>query len=160
LLRAAGCVALAAVPLLVWFDYVRSIYRSTSLAGSDHFVAPLSGFWWKASSVSSRLAQGGLSAPVVDDLTALVAFSAQAVWLVWLLARRRDTSPWVLAGLGSVALAAVADPPIWEGSPGAYPRVFMPVMLAAHATLARERGLWWLVALAALDIVPGIRLLA
>jgi hypothetical protein len=89
-----------------------------------------------------------------------VAFSAQAAWLVWLLARHRDASPWVLAGLGFLALAAVADPPVWEGSPGAYPRVFMPVMLAAHATLARRRGLWWLVALSGLDVVPGIRLLA
>jgi len=159
-LRAAGCVLAAAVPLAVWFDYVRAIYRSTSFAGSDHFGAPLSGFWWKASGVWSGLARGGLSAPAIDDVAALVAFSTQAAWLVWLLARHRDASPWVLAGLGFLALAAVADPPVWEGSPGAYPRVFMPVMLAAHTTLARRPGLWWLVALSGLDVVPGIRLLA
>ncbi len=157
--RAALYVCVAAMPLLVWFDYIHSIYRSTTFAGSDHFVAPLAGIGWKVGTIWRAVTSQGVTAPAVDDITTLVAFTVQAGWLMWLLVRHRETSPWVLAGLGFVVLAVVTDPPIWEGSPGAYPRVFMPVMLAAHVTLARRPGLWWLVILAGLDVIAGIRLL-
>ena len=158
--HAAVLVVVAVAPLLVWFDYIYSIYRSTSLMGSDHFVAPLSSLWWKSAAIGAA-ARDGLAAVVIDDVTALTAFLAQGGWLVWRAVRHRDASPWILTGLGFLALAVMTDPPIWEGSPGAYPRVFMPVMLAAHVTLARStRRLWWLVALIGLDVVPGVRTLS
>lgn len=160
-LRAALLVLLAVAPLLVWFDYIFSIYRTRTLLDSGHFVAPFSGLWWKLSAVIGGLAHDGLTFPAIDDVTALTAFVAQGAWLVWLLVRHRDTSPWVLTGLGFVALALVVDQAVWEGAPGAYPRVLLPLTLAAHVTLARtSRSLWWLVVLIGLDVVPGIRVLA
>ncbi len=158
-LRVAALGLVAAAPLLIWVDYIYAIYRTTTFAGSDHFVAPLSAIAWKVGTIWSAVATGGLRATAVDDIATLAAFTAQAAWLVYLLVRHRDTSFWVLAGLGYVALAAVTDPPVWEGSPGAYPRIFMPVMLAAHVTLARRGGPWWLVLLVGLDVIAGLRLL-
>jgi len=159
-MRASLLAAFAVVPLLVWFDYIYSIYRTTTFDGSNHFVAPFSGILWKLGMIGTTVADRGLSAQTFDGITTLAAFLAQAGWLVWLFAFRRDRSPWVLTGLGFFALALVTDPPVWEGFPGAYPRVFMPVMLAAHVTLARRPGLWWLVLLVSLDVVAGVRLLA
>src|SRR4051812_3637897 len=36
--RAAAALVLAALPSLIWMDYLRSIYRTTTLAGTDTFV--------------------------------------------------------------------------------------------------------------------------
>jgi len=159
-LKTGLLVAGSALPLLVWVDYIHSIYRSTTFQGSAHFVAPFSGLAWKIGQIAGAVGAGDVGWTTADSALALTAFLAQSGWLIWLLARHRDTSPWVLTGLGFLALAVVTDPPIWEGFPGAFPRVFLPVMLAAHVTLARRTGLRGLLVLVSLDVVPGVRLLA
>ena len=154
------CLIVCLLPLALWLDYLRSIFRALTFAGGEHIVWPLAGLWWKLGELGRQLANGTPMMAVVGSIAALVAFTTQASWLVWRLTARRDVSPWVLVGLGFLALALVADPPVWEGTPGAYPRVFLPMMLAARVTMAREsRPAWWLAALAGLDVIPGIQLM-
>jgi len=155
-----ACAGVAAMPLLLWFDYIHSIYRSTAFEGTGLFAASFAGLRWKIGMIVATVGEHGLTWQTFEGITALTAFLAQCGWLLWLFIRHRDRSPWLLTALGFIGLAVVAGQPIWEGIPGAYPRILIPVMLAAHVTLARRAGLWWLVALISLDVVAGVRLLA
>ena len=47
-MRLATALTLAVMPLLIWYDYLRSIYRSTVLAGTNQLVLPgtgIAGIW-------------------------------------------------------------------------------------------------------------------
>ncbi len=46
-----GCLVLCVLPLALWLDYLRSIYRLRVLAGGEHITEPLSGLIWKVKSV-------------------------------------------------------------------------------------------------------------
>ncbi len=158
-LRAAGAGALALLPFLVWLDYLRSIYRGRTLAGGGHITVPFSGLASEITSLA-RHPFGWLNTALRDDLFALVAFLTQAIWIVWRLTRRRDIPPWAIVAASFLVLALLAHPVVWDGSPGAYTRVAMPLTMGVNVLLAREgRASWLWIALANLGVVPGIALL-
>jgi hypothetical protein len=153
----AGVLALA--PLALWLDYLRSIYRSRTLAGGGHITVPFSGLAWEVTSIANRAAEG-ISGALRDDLLALIAFLTQAAWIVWWVLRRREAPAWALVAASFLVLALLADPVVWAGAPGAYTRVAMPLTMGANILLARDpRASWWWITLANLGIVPGIMLL-
>jgi len=150
---------LALLPLVVWLDYLRSIYRARALAGGSHITTPFSGL---ASEVASILwlAPRGFTTVMRDEVFALVAFGTQACWIIWWLARRRDLTPWATVAPAFLLLALLAHPVVWDGAPGAYTRVAMPLTMGVNVLLAREpRASWWWIALANLGVVPGVALL-
>ncbi len=69
-----GAGALAALPLALWMDYLRSIYRTSVLAGGDHITRPFLGLASEVRSIAAHLGDG-FTAIVRDDVTALVAFA-------------------------------------------------------------------------------------
>ena len=157
--QAAWAGALAILPFAVWLDYLRSIYRGRTLAGGGHITAP---FWGLGSEITSVWRQfSDWSAPAFrDDLLALVAFLTQAIWIVWRLTRRRETPAWALVAAAFLLLAGLAHPVVWDGAPGAYTRVAMPLTMGVNVLLARDpRASWWWIALANLGVVPGVALL-
>ena len=158
-LLAAGAGALAILPFAIWLDYLRSIYRGRTLAGGGHITTPFSGL---ASDVTSvwQASSGWLAATWRDDALALVAFLTQAVWIVWRLTRRGQRPAWALVAPAFLLLALLAHPVVWDGSPGAYTRVAMPLTMGVNVLLAREaRASWWWIVLANLGVVPGVALL-
>ena len=156
---AAAAGILTVLPLALWIDYLRSIYRARVLAGGSHLTTPFSGLWSDVVSVWDRIPDG-LTATVRDDLLALVAFAAQGAWIVWRLVRHHDRSAWALVAPAFLVLALVAHPVVWEGAPGAYTRVAMPLTMGVNILLARDgRASWWWIALANLSVVPGVALL-
>ena len=155
-----GCLILCVLPLALWLDYLRSIYRLRVLAGGEHITEPLSGLIWKVKSISSWLGRDGLTAMTRDDLAALVAFAAQGAWLVSRIVRYRDLSAWALTGASFLVLTLVTHQAVWDGTPGAYTRVAMPLTIAVNVLLARDpRAPWWLIGLANLSVIPGIALM-
>ena len=156
---AAWSGTLAGLPFVIWLDYLRSIYRSKALAGGGHITTPFSGLASELHSLWRHLPDG-FTSTVRDDLFAVVAFLAQAAYIVWRLVRRRDTSPWATVAAAFLLLAIVAHPVVWDGAPGAYTRVAMPLTMGVNVLLARDpRASWWWIALANLGVVPGIMLL-
>ena len=155
-----GCLVLCVLPLALWLDYLRSIYRLRVLAGGEHITEPLSGLIWKVKSVMSWLGRDGLTAMTRDDLAALVAFLSQGLWLAWRVVRYRDLSPWALTGASFLVLTLLTHQAVWDGTPGAYTRVAMPLTIAVNVLLSRDaRASWWLICLANLSVVPGIALM-
>lgn len=157
--QAAWAGALAVLPLGLWLDYLRSIYRGRTLAGSGHITVPFSGLASDVTSVWRQLPDWS-SAALRDDGLALVAFLTQAVWIVWRLTRRRDTPAWAVVAAAFLVLALLAHPVVWDGAPGAYTRVAMPLTMGVNVLLARDpRPSWWWIVLANLGVVPGVVLL-
>jgi hypothetical protein len=158
--RAAGTVLLTVIPLAIWLDYLRAIYRSRTLASGEAIARPLAGFLWKVNEVEGAVSRDGLTAQTRDDLSALVAFIAQAAWLLWLYIRRREASLWALAAGAFLALTFITSRPVWDGVPGAYTRVALPLTIGVNILLARDSSApWWIVVGANLGIIPGVALM-
>jgi hypothetical protein len=154
-----GAGVLAALPLALWMDYLRSIYRTNVLAGGGHITQPFLGLTSEIRSIGAHLGDG-FTAGVRDDVTALVAFLAQGCWILWRLIRHRDLSPWTMVGAAFLVLALVAHPVVWDGAPGAYTRVALPLAMGVNVLLARDpRASWWVIALVNLSAIPGVALM-
>jgi hypothetical protein len=159
-LLVAGCLFLCVLPIALWLDYLRSIYRSFTLAGGDQVMAPFAGFAWKVQSVAADLRRTGATRATVSSLVSCVAFFAQGVWVVIELVRRDGRSPWAIVAGSFLLLALTTTRPVWEGSPGAFTRAFLPLSIGANVLLARRPHAWWgMIAAANLGVVSGLLLL-
>jgi Glycosyltransferase family 87 len=157
---AVVCVVLVMLPTALWLDYLRSIYRLHFFEGAGNISRPFLGLLWKVRSVWHTLARDGFSQMARDDLFALVAFLTQAAWLVWRFVKRRDLAPWALAAASFLVLALFAHQVVWDGTPGAYTRVTLPLTIGVNVLLSREdRAPWWVIGLANLSVVPGVALM-
>lgn len=152
LVRRAAWTALAALPLAAWWGYVH-VAVEPSDAGTANFALPLAGWlgkWlelWRITGVESN---HGL---VVRGWLDCAAITVQAAYLL----KHRDLpNPWWRVGASFVVLGAVLGPAVWEGLPGAYARVLLPLTLCFNVHAARRRAaLLWLV-LGNLSVVGGI----
>jgi hypothetical protein len=155
--KVAGCAVLVVLPLFLWLDYLRSIYRSLTFAGGDHITTPLSGLSRK---LSMTITEAGRSGSVAQDgwltLAALAALAVQSACVVYALASKRRHA-WALIAAPFVLLAFVTHGVVWEGSPGAFTRVFLPITVGASAIIAgQDKPSWWLIAGAGAGALPGV----
>jgi hypothetical protein len=150
---AAGVVVL--LPLIVWQDYIWSIYRGTSTsAGADQLTLPLAAYAQKWRTTLSELPTAGAVSPAGYTLLALVALTVQVLFVG--VTRAWSDSWWRLA-LAFAVLMLAAHWVVWEGYPGAVTRVALPLKLGFNVLLARHppRYFWvWFVA-GNLDLVAG-----
>jgi hypothetical protein len=159
-LLVGACLVLCVLPLAIWLDYLRSIYRVDALAGTDHITRPLSGFLWKATSIRRSLSASVWTTATRDDVLAFAAFLTQAAWLVAYFLKRRAAPPWALVAASFLILTLVTRQAVWEGTPGAYTRVAMPLTIGVNVLLARDQNApWWIVGFANLSVVPGVALM-
>jgi hypothetical protein len=155
--RVAGGAAIALLPLALWLDYLRSIYRSLVTAGTDHIVAPFAGLWTKLAVTADGLRDGGGNLVTWLSVTALVALAVQASCVIAALLRRDE---WAWLAWPFVALAIVSHADVWDGQPGAFTRVFLPITVGAMVLLARQpHPSWWLIGASALGAFPGVVLM-
>ena len=152
LVQKGALVALAALPLVGWWSYVRLSVGSSS-AGSGNFMLPLAGWlgkWrelWALTGVEAN--HGLLLGGWLDGM----ALTVQAAFL---LAYRDSRSAWWRVGVLFLALGSVLGTSVWEGLPGAYSRVLLPVALIFNVLAARRRAaLGWLV-MGNLSVVSGV----
>jgi hypothetical protein len=160
ILLVGACLVLCAIPLLLWLDYLRSIYRSTMLIHDGHITTPLWGIGWKLRAIALD-ARAGLAAPeLTASIFAVIAWATRTGWTIRLLAGPDRRAPWTMVALAYVVLSLLMHPVVWDGSPGAFTRVLLPLALATNVTMAARPGVRWpLIVAANLDVIPGVTLI-
>jgi len=154
-LRVGALGLVSAIPLLIWMDYLRSIYRTAAWASGGNLATPLAGLIWKARASISQVATSGWHPATISSLLVLVAFVTQVSYVVRLaILRRTEESAWLPIALAYSVLGLLAHQVVWEGSPGAIARVVLPLAIGFNV-LAR-RAPWPVVALGNLGVVAGI----
>ena len=151
-------LAVIALPVWVWFDYLYSIYRNTMYTTGRVLSAPLSWFWWRWKAVLPDVLAEGWSSDSRFSLLILVSISVQAAFLI---ARPQWKDPWWRLGCAYLILMAFFGRPLWEGEPGAL-RVVVPLGLAFNVLLARVVSATWFWALLIggnLSVLYGLHLL-
>lgn len=159
--RLCAAVLICILPLALWFDYLRSIYGAAAFSGGGHITVPLSGLWWKLQVSVRDLAATGLTVQTTANLASLGGFFAQVAALVWCTRtwqrERSVTSSWLQVAWVFLLLGLVAHRVVWDGSPGAFTRVTLPLTVGVNVLLARaSRAPWWLIICANLGVVSGL----
>jgi hypothetical protein len=152
-IRPAVFACASAIPLALWLDYLRSIYRWRTFEGSQYIVTPLQGLLSKLGSTGHEVVAAGFTVPAVKEIVALAAFFAQAGVVGWMFVRQQR-SPWLFVAASFLVLALVAKSVVWQGAPGAFTRVTLPMTIGVNVLLSREQQPpWWLIALANISVV-------
>ena len=157
LLLLGVCLLICAVPILLWLDYLRSVYRSTMVVHDGHITLPLWGVGWKLKSIVEEW-QAGLAAPqLMASVLAVIAWAARAIWITRMLAGPERWGPWTMTGAAYVLMSLALHPVVWDGSPGAFTRVLLPLAVATNVTMAARGSVPWPMIIAAnLDVIPGV----
>lgn len=133
--RAGLALVLAIVPVLIWMDYLRSIYRSTTLAGTDTFVFPGRGLVQNWSVVLGRIGSGHSRTESIFAACILLSVVVQAAFI---FARREYALPWWRVGCAYAAMLLCLDSVLVAPSTGAITRVMLPLTMGFNILLARE----------------------
>jgi hypothetical protein len=158
--RVVVAVFLAIAPLLLWEDYLRSIYRSTIFAGADQFMTPGTAL---AASWTAALAAARHEGFWSGDGLIFALLSSVVVQAAYVLVRREYESAWWRVALPYVGLLLVLDRVLVNPHTGAITRVLLPLTVGFNVLLASEpRGtrFWpWFAAgnlhlLSALTVMP------
>lgn len=151
-LRIGAALVIVVLPLLIWQDYVWSIYRGTSASeGAGHITPPLIAYFGKWQATLQAIRQAGWWSTAGSTLLVVVALSVQAIYIVW---TRRWREPWWRLAAAYGLLMLVVHYVVWEGAPGAITRVVLPLTFGFNVLLAKEpRGFWWWYVLGNLHLV-------
>ncbi|MEO8483116.1 MAG: glycosyltransferase 87 family protein [Acidobacteriota bacterium] len=151
---AAGAALLVILPTLIWFDYLRSIYRSTVTQSLDQLSMPFVAYQDASDRLYRVARRAGFVSPRALPWLAFVGTSAQALYV---LAIHRWRSAWWRVGVAFICLMMVIRPEIWLG---AYLRVLLPLTLAFNLSLPRDRSFWPVFVLGNLGLATSVRLIA
>lgn len=150
----AGCLVVAAVPFLLWLDYLRSIYLSSTFTGGGHIVWPFVGLAAKLTEIARAVGRGRWGMDTVGSVCAVAAFVVQAGGVLWAVRRQAEPSPWLPIAVSFALLGVMTHPVVWTGSPGAITRVALP--LAVGFNVALREAPWPLLVAGNLTVVPGV----
>lgn len=158
-LRALAAIALIVAPLLIWQDYVWSIYRGSSATeGAGMITLPFVSYFGEWRDTLRDLDRRNLWL-AGRQLLVIVALSVQVAYLVW---NRRWNAPWWRLAAAYAALMFVVHASVWEGYPGAVTRVVLPLKFGFNILLARDDSpsFWRWFALGNLDLAMSLDALA
>jgi hypothetical protein len=150
---------LVVAPLLVWLDYLRSIYRSTLFTGSGGDIGlPGVGLARTAAAVWHLVRTAGLFSAAGLQICILAPLLVQAAFLV---VRPRWTVPWWRVAAGYAALLMVLQALLWMPSTGAVSRVMLPLTVGFNILLIRDaRARFWPWFIAGnLHVIPALVLM-
>ena len=159
-IRLGAAIALAALPLLLWEDYLRSIYRSTIFAGADALRAPGIALAVRWTQTLTAVRSGGLFS---SDGLALALLSSMVVQAVYVLFHRKYSAPWWRVAVSYVVLMLLLDRVLVDPHTGAITRILLPLTVGFNTLLAAESrpGPFWswfaagnLHVLSALTVMP------
>jgi hypothetical protein len=149
LARLALAGVLAILPLLIWEDYLHSIYRSTIFAAATEQTG------LPGAAIAAELT-AALRRMELQNLYILAPLALQAVYIVVRVRRYRE--PWWRVGAGYVLLLLVLDRVLVAPSTGAITRVLLPMTVAFNVLLMNESSPWrfWALLVAGnLDLIPA-----
>lgn len=146
--------ALILAPILVWLDYLRSIYRSTVFAGAGgELSAPGVGLAHTAAALARALRAAGLVSGPGLDLCILLSVVVQAAFLI---RHPRWRAPWWRLAAGYALLMIMLSDVLWSPETGAISRVMLPLTVGFNMLVLRESRFWpWFVA-GNLHVIPAM----
>jgi hypothetical protein len=133
--RLLVAAALVVTPLLIWEDYLRSIYRSTISAGADSLVTPVEALWFRWKQTAGALRRGGLFSMAWLPFGLLSSLIVQAAYV---LIQWDHKSAWWRVAVAYVALMLLLDRVVADPNTGAITRVLLPLTVGFNVLLARE----------------------
>lgn len=134
-MRLGIATALVAMPLLLWEDYLRSIYRSTIFAGTGAFSAPGTALAARWTHALVALRGAGISSAAWLPFLLLSSLVAQALYV---LIRWEYKAAWWRVAVAYVALMLILDRGLTDPSTGAITRVLLPLTVGFNILLASE----------------------
>jgi hypothetical protein len=141
-----GRGAVLALPLLLWFAYIRLRVGHADDIGARNFAAPFAGLCRKLEDItSSLLSERLLPLSSIPKLDAAVAVGLLAQFFFFAF-RVRWRDAWWRVGAAYAALMMFLGDAVWENYPSAAARVLLPMTLAFNVSVPR-RGKGWLVLL-------------
>jgi len=152
-----GIVVIA--PLIIWFDYLYSLYRDRIYTSGATMSLPFSGLAWKLTLVWPDVMAHGLAGHVRSSVLTLVSLVVQAGYM---MARFDWKNPWSRLGIAYVGLLPFLGQPLWVGETPTAMRVMIPLTLAFNALLRDCRSpvrFWSLFVAGNLTILSALRLL-
>lgn len=143
-------------PLTAWMLYLLAGDLGGRSAGVGNLGVPLAGYLQRWQAVLAGLRDPAASPGAQAAAVTLVGLTTQAAVL---LRTRQWTNAWWRAGMASVVLMVFLGPSVWEGYPGAAPRVLLPMTFAFNAVLPRNAWFWPLFVLGNLPVSNGLDML-
>ncbi|MBE2212956.1 MAG: hypothetical protein IAE82_03720 [Opitutaceae bacterium] len=141
-----------ALPLALWLLYVRHRFGPGD-AGTGNFTVPLLGWLRKWPEIAQAYEHPAFHWLVTTTLLATIGITAQVAFF---LVYRRVTDAWWRIGAVHVVMALCLGRAVWEGHPGSFTRVLLPMSLAFAVCAVRWRvPVAWL-ALGALPVFAGV----
>jgi hypothetical protein len=141
--RLALTAAVAVAPLLLWLAYLRTIYPTFTTSSASNLALPFSGYLRHGAWMLHGIAERG---PASTPGYALMIHASLTVQVLFLVTAWQRDSAWWRVGVAYCALFAVLDYVVWEGYPGAAPRVLLPMTVAFNVLAVRRRWCWaWLI---------------
>jgi len=134
-IRFAGAVVIVVVPSLIWMDYLRSIYRSTTLAGTDSFVFVARGLVENWRVVAGNIRSTGTIAAGLFPGCILLSVVVQAAFI---FVRREHAAAWWRVALAYAVMLLFLDPVLVAPSTGAITRVMLPLTIGFNILLTHE----------------------
>jgi hypothetical protein len=153
-LRLIGAMAIVVLPLLLWEDYLRSIYRSTIFAGGDQLTMPAVALAGTARRVLHAVTSTGLWGSAGLQACIVVSMVVQGIYVA---VRRQYADPWWRVAAGYALLMLLIDRVLWEPSTGAITRVLLPLTVGFNVLLTKEArpvAFWSWFAAGNLHLIP------
>lgn len=157
--RALAIIVVAVLPLLLWQDYLYSIYRGMAFVNQNQLGLPFTSFVRKWEAVVRDVMRGGFDGAHMLALLTTAGLTAQAAFLLsraW--SQRR--SVWLRLSLPFLVLMFCLSFEVWAGYPGAAARVVLPMTVAFNILLAQSRSrafwLWYAAGNMALVYAPAL----
>ncbi len=144
--------ALASLPVAAWLLFIR-LRLGQGGGGWDNFTLPLTGWLGRWSECFANLRAEPDRLLAIATLLGLVALTVQAACL---LLKRTPANIWWWVGAGYAAFMFTLNRGVWEGLPGAAPRVVLPLTLAFAVLAARQRMGWLWLAGGSLGVLGGV----
>jgi hypothetical protein len=145
-------VVIVATPLAAWLFYIHHAVGPAD-AGFSNFTTPFSGFLEKWRQTIADLTHEKDHLLAAGTLLALIGFSVQLSWLGCRPALH-DKTWW--AALLYAALAVFLSRDVWEGHPGAYTRVLLPLHFFFTLGAVRRGALTGVIVTANLGVLSGL----
>ncbi len=153
LLMVAVRTILIIAPLAAWILYVRYRIGHDIPAGFDNFKMPLTAYGRKWIDVMAEVwVHRTWESNSLQGLCVATSILVQALFLIF---RPTWSQPWWRIGIGFVCLMALLGDAVWEGYPGAAPRVLLPMVLAFNVLVPRTRKAWPILILGNLSIISA-----
>jgi hypothetical protein len=146
-------IALVLLPITLWVLALQVLLKGVRAADAANFALPFEAYWREWYESLTQFRAGAWHRPAGAGVFVIIALTVQALFL---FLRPRVSSLWWRVGTAYAALMLVLGDAVWEGFPGAAPRVLLPMTLAFNVLVPTSRRWWPVLVLGNLTLVPAL----